>query len=72
MRPVINPELVEHIYTIIKERSGRITIKHLEEEIGSKKDVRYAITRLTVQRRIKRIKGFGKDRIEYFYRDLMS
>jgi hypothetical protein len=34
--------------------------------------VRFAITRLTVQGRIKRIRGFGKVGIEYFYKDVAS
>jgi hypothetical protein len=40
--------------------------------IGNKQDVRFAITRLTVQGRIKRIRGFGKVGIEYFYKDIAS
>jgi hypothetical protein len=62
--------LIESVYGIIKSKSGQVTVKHLEREIGSKAEVRYAITRLTLQGKIKRIKGFGKDRIEYFYRDI--
>jgi hypothetical protein len=38
--------------------------------IGNKQDVRLAITRLTVQGRIKRVRGFGKRGIEYFYKDI--
>jgi hypothetical protein len=38
--------------------------------IGNKQDVRLAITRLTVQGRIKRVRGFGKMGIEYFYKDI--
>jgi hypothetical protein len=72
MRPASNPAAVERVYSIIRRYNGRVTAKHLEHALGSRKEVRYAITRLTTQGRIKRIKGFGKDRIEYFYRDLMK
>ncbi|MCI0557908.1 MAG: hypothetical protein MN733_05390, partial [Nitrososphaera sp.] len=44
----------------------------LDRLIGNKQDVRFAITRLTVQGRIKRIRGFGKVGIEYFYKDISS
>ncbi|MEP0826607.1 MAG: hypothetical protein HRF40_14095 [Nitrososphaera sp.] len=64
--------LIETVYSIIKSRSGKITSKDLDQLIGNKQDVRFAITRLTVQGRIKRIRGFGKVGIEYFYKDIAS
>lgn len=64
--------LIETVYAIIKSRSGRVTSKDLDSLVGNKQDVRFAITRLTVQGRIKRIRGFGKVGIEYFYKDVAS
>lgn len=64
--------LIETVYAIIKNRSGRVTSKDLDTLMGNKQDVRFAITRLTVQGRIKRIRGFGKVGIEYFYKDIAS
>ena len=62
--------LIETVYSIVSSRSGKITSKDLDQIIGNKQDVRFAITRLTVQGRIKRVRGFGKIGIEYFYKDL--
>ncbi|HEY3094134.1 MAG TPA: hypothetical protein VGJ42_00055 [Nitrososphaera sp.] len=64
--------LIETVYDVIKTKSGKVTSKDLDELIGNKQDVRFAITRLTVQGRIKRIRGFGKVGIEYFYKDIAS
>lgn len=64
--------LIETVYAIIKSRSGKVTSKDLDTLVGNKQDVRFAITRLTVQGRIKRIRGFGKVGIEYFYKDIAS
>jgi hypothetical protein len=62
---------IDMVYTIIRSRSGKVTSKDLDQMIGNKQDVRLAITRLTVQGRIKRVRGFGKMGIEYFYKDVM-
>lgn len=64
--------LIETVYATIRSKSGRVTSKDLDHLIGNKQDVRFAITRLTVQGRIKRIRGFGKVGIEYFYKDIAS
>jgi hypothetical protein len=64
--------LIETVYSIIRSKSGKVTSKDLDHLIGNKQDVRFAITRLTVQGRIKRIRGFGKVGIEYFYKDIAS
>ena len=61
---------IDRVYTIIRNRSGKVTSKDLDQIIGSKQDVRLAITRLTVQGRIKRVRGFGEIGIEYFYKDI--
>jgi DNA-binding transcriptional regulator PaaX len=61
---------IDKVYAIISNRSGKITSKDLDQMIGNKQDVRLAITRLTVQGRIKRVRGFGKRGIEYFYKDI--
>jgi hypothetical protein len=61
---------IDKVYAIIRNRSGKVTSKDLDQMIGNKQDVRLAITRLTVQGRIKRVRGFGKMGIEYFYKDI--
>jgi hypothetical protein len=61
---------IDKVYTIIRNRSGEVTSKDLDQIIGNKQDVRLAITRLTVQGKIKRVRGFGKMGIEYFYKDI--
>jgi DNA-binding transcriptional regulator PaaX len=61
---------IDRVYAIIRNRSGRVTSKDLDQMIGNKQDVRLAITRLTVQGKIKRVRGFGKRGIEYFYKDI--
>lgn len=62
--------LIETVYAVIRSKSGKVTSKDLDQLIGNKQDVRFAITRLTVQGRIKRVRGFGKVGIEYFYKDV--
>jgi hypothetical protein len=64
--------LIETVYVAIRSKSGGVTSKDLDQLIGNKQDVRFAITRLTVRGRIKRIRGFGKVGIEYFYKDIAS
>jgi DNA-binding transcriptional regulator PaaX len=64
--------LIETVYSIIKDKSGKVTSRDLDQVVGNKQDVRFAITRLTVQGRIKRVRGFGKVGIEYFYRTLLA
>jgi DNA-binding transcriptional regulator PaaX len=61
---------IDKVYTIIRNRSGKVTSKDLDQIIGNKQYVRLAITRLTVQGKIKRVRGFGKIGIEYFYTDI--
>jgi len=64
--------LIETVYAVIRGKSGKVTSKDLDQLIGNRQDVRFAITRLTVQGRIKRMRGFGKEGIEYFYKDVAS
>ena len=60
--------LIESVYSIIKKsRNGRITAKQLEEEIGDNNKVRYALKHLQRERKVKKVKGLGTDRIDYFY-----
>lgn len=65
-------DCTELVYSIIRNNSGKVTGKQLEREIGNRYDVRYAITRLTKEGKIKRIRGFGVDRIEFYYLDIGS
>jgi len=60
--------LIESVYSIIKKsRNGRITAKQLEEEIGDNNKVRYALKHLQRERKVKKVRGLGTDRIDYFY-----
>jgi len=72
LRSNSSASLIETVYSIIKSKSGRVTSKDLDHLIGNKQEVRFAITRLTVQGRIKRVRGFGKVGIEYFYKDIVG
>jgi hypothetical protein len=63
---------VQWVYSIIQRESGKVTAKHLEKEIGNKYGVHYAITRLTKEGKIKRVRGFGPQRIEFFYLDVST
>ena len=68
-------ECVYHsVYSIIKNCNGKATRKRIEKEIdiSSKYELQYAILRLIKEGKIKRIRGFGVNRIEYYYQDMMS
>ena len=65
-----NNSLLESVYSIIKNRKYKVTTKYLEKEIGSKYKVHHAVTRLIKEGKIKRIRAFGRERIEYFYEDI--
>lgn len=60
-------KVMESVYSIIKTRSGKITAKDIEKDLGSKYEAHYAILHLTKQGKIKRVKGFGLSRIEFYY-----
>lgn len=60
-------KVMESVYSIIKIRSGKITAKDIEKDLGSKYEAHYAILHLTKQGKIKRVKGFGLNRIEFYY-----
>ena len=60
--------LIESVYSLIKKsRNGRITAKQLEEEIGDKNKVRYALKYLQREHKVKKVRALGIDRIDYFY-----
>lgn len=62
--------LVRSVYNIIeKNRKGKVTAKHLEKEVGSTHKVRYALTRLMKEGKVKRTRAFRIDGIGYFYED---
>jgi predicted transcriptional regulator len=68
-------DIDELVYSAIKSKSGKITTKHLEKEIGSKKsqrEVQYAIIHLTKKGKIRRVRGFGLNGIEYYYHAIIS
>ena len=60
-------KVMESVYSIIKTRSGKITAKDIEKDLGSKYEAHYAILHLTKQGKIKRVKVFGLNRIEFYY-----
>ena len=70
LRSNSSSRFIDRVYAIIRNKSGKVTSKDLDQIIGNKQDVRLAITRLTVQGRIKRVRGFGEIGIEYFYKDI--
>ena len=61
--------LIESVYSIIKKsRNGRITAKQLEKEIGDDKNkVHYALKYLLKEHKVKKVRGLGINRIDYFY-----
>ena len=65
-------ELIEEVYSIIKDNSGKIRAADLDRIIKNKHDVRFAITRLTVSGKICRKRGLGINGIEYYYHDTQS
>ena len=70
LRSNSSSRFIDRVYAIIRNKSGKVTSKDLDQIIGNKQDVRLALTRLTVQGRIKRVRGFGEIGIEYFYKDI--
>jgi hypothetical protein len=65
-------KLIEQVYSIIRNNSGKVRTADLDKIIGKKQDVRFAITRLTASGKISRRKGLGVNGIEYFYHDNWS
>jgi hypothetical protein len=65
-------ELIERVYSIIKQNSGKIRTAELDQIIGDRQDVRTSITKLTVMGRIIRKRGLGVSGVEYFYHDADS
>jgi hypothetical protein len=61
--------LVGSVYNIIKNCKARVTAKHLEKEVGSMYKVRYALTRLIREQKVKRIRAFGINGVGYFYHE---
>jgi hypothetical protein len=65
-------KVIEEVYSIIQQNSGKIRSVDLDRIMGDQQEVRFAITRLTVMGRISRKRGFGARGIEYFYHDVSS
>lgn len=64
--------VIESVYAIIQKNSGKVRSIDLHQLIGDKEDVRFAISKLTIAGKIKRMRGLGKNGIEYFYHDVQS
>ncbi len=69
MKNTEKDSLVSLVYNIIKNRKSKVTSKHLEKGVGSKHKVRYALTHLMKEGKVKRVRAFGIDGIGYFYED---
>jgi hypothetical protein len=65
-------EMIERVYSLIRENSGKIRTLDLDRVIGDKQDVRSSITRLTVIGKITRRRGLGASGVEYYYHDVCS
>ena len=63
-------KVMELVYSIIKTRSGKITAKEIEKDLGSRYEAHYAILHLTKQGKIRRVKGFGLNKIEFYYQTI--
>jgi DNA-binding transcriptional regulator PaaX len=52
-----NPEkedrLVRSVYSFIRNHNGKVTAKHLKKEVGSMHKVRYALTRLMKEGKLR-------------------
>lgn len=60
-------QMIESVYDEIKQHSGKIRSIDLDRTFDDIQGVRFAITRLTIMGRIRRVRGFGSGGIEYFY-----
>ena len=58
---------LSQVYGLIRNQSGRVRTADLDAIFENKKKVRKAITRLTTQHKIRRVRGFGREGIEYYY-----
>jgi predicted transcriptional regulator len=64
-----NRESIDSVYSIIEKRSGQVTTRHIEKEVGLDiGTVRYAIKYLTKEGKIQRVKGLGTHKIEFYYK----
>jgi hypothetical protein len=63
-------KVMEMVYSIIKAQSGKVTAKDIEKDLGSKYEAHYAILHLTKQGKIRRVKGFGLNKIEFYYQTI--
>lgn len=64
-----DPELTEAVFHAIEKEEGRLTIADIKQRFPgvSVNAIRYAITRLTVQRRIVRQRTFRKDPVKVIF-----
>ena len=64
-----NRESIDSVYSVIEKQSGRVTTRHIEKQVGLDiGTVRYAIKYLTKEGKIRRVKGLGTHKIEFYYR----
>jgi predicted transcriptional regulator len=68
-----NRASIESVYSVIEKQSGQVTTRHIEKEIGLDiGTVRYAIKYLTKEGKIRRVKGLGTNKIEFYYKVCQS
>ncbi len=65
-------EMMEAVFQKIVENSGQIRSADLDRIFENKREVRVAITRLTVLGRIARRRGLAPNGVEYFYHNTSS
>ena len=64
-----NRASIESVYSVIEKRSGQVTTRNIEQEVGLDiVTVRHAIKCLTKEGKIQRIKGLGTNKIELYYK----
>lgn len=69
----LTAQYVENVFKTISEGSGTINFKELFAKVGNgsnRVQLYRAIAFLTKEGRIKRLKGIGKEGIDYFYHDV--
>jgi predicted transcriptional regulator len=68
-----NRASIESVYSVIEKQSGQVTTRHIEKEIGLDiGTVRYAIKYLTKEGKIRRVRGLGTNKIEFYYKVCQS
>lgn len=65
---IINPT-VQSVFESIKANNGKLTIKNLKELFGEK-DAHHAVSKLTIHKRIKRVRLWSSYGVTFVYKVL--